>query len=97
MNRRGGKVLWVLGLIGLALNAPVEARVSHHYVRHAAYHSFGPAGGRHYRNIDGNAIHGPMQANSRPDGATAHCRDGSWSFSQHHRGTCSHHGGVASW
>ncbi|MFI4919394.1 MAG: DUF3761 domain-containing protein, partial [Legionellales bacterium] len=24
-------------------------------------------------------------------------RDGTWSFSQQHRGTCSHHGGVASW
>jgi hypothetical protein len=30
-------------------------------------------------------------------GATAQCRDGSYSFSEHHRGTCSHHGGVASW
>ena len=28
---------------------------------------------------------------------TAVCRDGSKSYSQHHRGTCSHHGGVAYW
>lgn len=33
---------------------------------------------------------------SRPAGASARCSDGSWSFSQHHRDTCSHHGGVAS-
>ena len=32
-----------------------------------------------------------------PAGATAQCRDGSYSFSQHRRGTCSHHGGVAHW
>ncbi len=32
-----------------------------------------------------------------PPGATAVCRDGTYSFSQHHSGTCSHHGGVAKW
>ncbi|WP_273830558.1 DUF3761 domain-containing protein [Serratia bockelmannii] len=30
-------------------------------------------------------------------GATAKCRDDPYSFSQHHRGTCSRHGGVAEW
>src|SRR5438093_10753380 len=34
---------------------------------------------------------------SAPPGATAQCRDGTYSFSQHHSGTCSHHGGVARW
>jgi len=34
---------------------------------------------------------------SAPPGATARCRDGTYSFSQHHSGTCSHHGGVAAW
>src|SRR5438309_6018529 len=32
-----------------------------------------------------------------PVGATARCRDGTYSFSKHRSGTCSHHGGVASW
>jgi len=32
-----------------------------------------------------------------PAGATALCRDGSYSFSASHRGTCSHHGGVGQW
>jgi hypothetical protein len=32
-----------------------------------------------------------------PAGATARCRDGTYSYSQHHSGTCSYHGGVASW
>jgi hypothetical protein len=37
----------------------------------------------------------PVQTN--PGGATARCRDGSFSYSQNRRGTCSHHGGVAEW
>ncbi|HEV7134123.1 MAG TPA: DUF3761 domain-containing protein [Gaiellaceae bacterium] len=32
-----------------------------------------------------------------PPGATAQCRDGSYSYSQTHSGTCSYHGGVAVW
>ncbi|HEY8201132.1 MAG TPA: DUF3761 domain-containing protein, partial [Actinomycetota bacterium] len=32
-----------------------------------------------------------------PAGATAVCRDGTYSFSQHHQGTCSRHGGVSRW
>jgi len=34
---------------------------------------------------------------SPPPGATALCRDGTYSYSQHRSGTCSHHGGVARW
>lgn len=29
------------------------------------------------------------------DGATAKCKDGTYSHSKHHSGSCSHHGGVA--
>ena len=32
-----------------------------------------------------------------PPGATARCGDGTYSYSQHRSGTCSHHGGVAAW
>jgi hypothetical protein len=32
-----------------------------------------------------------------PPGATAVCKDGTYSFSQTHSGTCSYHGGVAQW
>nr|WP_279629104.1 DUF3761 domain-containing protein [Caballeronia ptereochthonis] len=32
-----------------------------------------------------------------PQGATAQRRDGTYSFSQHHSGTCSRHGGMAQW
>ena len=34
---------------------------------------------------------------SPPPGATARCKDGTYSYSQHRQGTCSHHGGVAVW
>src|SRR5438034_9863547 len=36
-------------------------------------------------------------AASPPPGATAVCRDGTYSYSHRHSGTCSHHGGVAAW
>lgn len=52
-----------------------------------------------YTNRDGNTVHAPARSLSgkAPEGATARCRDGSYSFSRHHSGTCSRHGGVASW
>src|SRR2546422_115948 len=40
---------------------------------------------------------GPVRASSVPIGARACCRDGTYSFSQHRRCTCSWHGGVAEW
>jgi hypothetical protein len=39
----------------------------------------------------------PTSTRGAPSGASAICRDGSYSFSAHRRGTCSHHGGVAQW
>lgn len=39
----------------------------------------------------------PKPAKSDASGASARCRDGSLSYSQSRRGTCSHHGGVAEW
>jgi hypothetical protein len=54
-------------------------------------------GGDYYINSDGNCVHRPEQAPAAPAGATAKCGDGTYSFSQHRSGTCSHHGGVAEW
>ncbi len=53
----------------------------------------------HYRNVDGAVVHSPAhtEGGAPPAGASAQCRDGSYSFSLHHRGTCSHHGGVNRW
>lgn len=53
---------------------------------------------RHYTNSDGQRVHSPAYSSGGPPaGATAQCRDGTYSFSQHHSGTCSHHGGVDHW
>src|SRR6202011_2756410 len=35
--------------------------------------------------------------NTDPTGATAKCKDGTYSKSRHRSGTCSSHGGVAEW
>ena len=53
----------------------------------------------HYTNVDGNEVHSPANSvdGSVPSGASAKCGDGTYSFSQHHSGTCSHHGGVSQW
>ncbi len=51
----------------------------------------------YYTNSAGNEIHSPAYAPSQPAGASARCRDGTYSFSASRRGTCSHHGGVAEW
>ena len=39
----------------------------------------------------------PSASGPAPAGATAKCKDGSYSKSKHHSGTCSSHGGVAQW
>src|SRR5258708_2533064 len=50
-----------------------------------------------YTNSKGETVRRPENCSAAPKGATAQCRDGSYSFSQIRRGTCSHHGGVAKW
>ena len=55
--------------------------------------------GRGYINSQGERVPSPMRTadGQPPPGATAHCRDGTFSFSRARQGTCSHHGGVADW
>ncbi len=54
-------------------------------------------GSDHYRNSDGVCVHRPATGPGAADGATAICKDGSYSYSQNRRGTCSGHGGVRTW
>jgi hypothetical protein len=51
----------------------------------------------YYNNSNGTKVHVPVQASVAPKGATARCKDGSFSFSLHRKGTCSGHKGVQSW
>lgn len=79
-----------LVLVGLAL-----------FVSCAPAAAFDPGSGANcgfYINKDGRQVPRPCgnwHTQQRPPAASARCRDGTYSFSLHTRGTCSHHGGVA--
>lgn len=51
----------------------------------------------YYKNSKGTCTRSPNKAPAWPSGASAKCVDGTYSFSQSRRGTCSHHGGVSVW
>ena len=56
------------------------------------------AAGDGYMGVKGSRVASPNHsAVGAPRGATARCRDGTYSFSQSRSGTCSAHGGVARW
>lgn len=77
----------VIGASGAAASQPASATQNHAAACKSGY----------YKNVSGRCIHRPVRAAKAPAGATAKCRDGTYSFSQHARGTCSGHGGVAIW
>ena len=60
---------------------------SYHYRSHSSW----------YTNVSGHRVHSPVFSTRAPSHYSARCADGSYSFSEHARGTCSHHGGVSSW
>lgn len=50
-----------------------------------------------YENSAGNIVCKPYSSPEQPEGASAECEDGTYSFSESRSGTCSHHGGVRRW
>jgi hypothetical protein len=85
--------------LGLITNADARSHISHSHVTHSrSYDESGLVTHNHYTNVSGHDVHSPSKTlNGRaPSGASAKCGDGSYSFSEHHQGTCSHHGGVTS-
>ena len=89
-----------LVLVGSTIPDPAEAR-SHHHAHHSHHaRTFGGSGGYgedYYTAASGHRVHRPVHSAGAPSGATARCGDTTWSFSENHRGTCSHHGGVSRW
>ena len=77
----------------LASNAESAPRHAHATARPHGIATMACKGG-YYKNVSGNCVHRPSTS---PIGATARCRDGVYSYSQHASGTCSGHGGVATW
>jgi|GEM_PF-6949745 len=51
----------------------------------------------YYFSVDGTLVHRPTMEACKNARVTAICADGSLSYSRHHQGTCSHHGGVIEW
>ena len=64
------------------------------YVAPTATRTAPSSSGGGYTNVDGVWVPSPS---NDPTGASAQCRDGTYSYSQHRQGTCSGHGGVARW
>jgi hypothetical protein len=86
----------LLAALAALIIASVGALGTKPAVAQAAPSAMGCKAG-YYKNVDGKCVHRPTHAATHPAGASAKCRDGTYSFSMHRSGTCSHHGGVAVW
>ncbi|MDT7540595.1 MAG: hypothetical protein QOE33_499 [Acidobacteriota bacterium] len=85
-----------LATLLLALLLAASPTFGQRHSRHTSHRAAQVSGG-YYTNSVGHRVRRPSVSRSVPVGASARCRDGSYSFSEHRRGTCSHHGGVAQW
>jgi hypothetical protein len=65
----------------------------------AAYQTYGGEAAPEiwYGSYSGTSGSATASTSNSPAGATAQCNDGTYSYSRHRSGTCSHHGGVARW
>jgi hypothetical protein len=86
--------LWILFAAAAATVTAAPSDARRHYHQHYSTHS---GSSEYYTARSGHRVHRPMEAHSAPRGASAQCRDHTWSFSESRRGTCSWHGGVARW
>lgn len=100
MNAKPLKIAMLLLGVFLSIIQPAEARGhggrhwgGHHY-SHSYSHKSHASKGHSYKK---RSRHARSTAAASGNGATAQCRDGTLSYSQHRRGTCSHHKGVAVW
>jgi len=91
-------VLFLQLVVAQSQPAPQSQNGSHSNSSHASPQpNANCTGDGTYVNSKGQTVKKPENCSSAPQGATAQCRDGTYSFSRNRRGTCSHHGGVAKW
>jgi hypothetical protein len=86
--------LLLLAFLSHYSQAQTVLHKSHKHVVHRVTHTTTV---HYYKNHSGQTIQSPTYYDKAPEGATAVCEDGTYSFSASHRGTCSHHGGVKKW
>ncbi|MGA8546840.1 MAG: DUF3761 domain-containing protein [Mycobacterium sp.] len=98
------RVLAVASVIGAAVLGAMPAVATS-----GLTNALAGCGAGYYENSDGQCIPDPSSGlppagapglvggGAPPPGATAICRDGEYSFSTHHSGTCSRHDGVRQW
>jgi|SRR5882724_631460 len=96
-ERGTGSEGWVHGNTITLLPTKQGAATSSEQRKQATSGGTKTTSGRSYINVDGERVPSPVFSDHPPAGASARCRDGSYSFSRHRRGTCSYHGGVAEW
>jgi uncharacterized protein DUF3761 len=82
-----------------ATRAPTHKPVAHHTAtsRGTTSGGSGSSGSSTSGGSGGSTTHRTEAPVAPGGGATAQCNDGTLSYSRHHQGTCSHHGGVAVW
>ena len=96
------KRLFAAMLIGIALGSVSWAQATHQSTttQNTTTQTTSTTTTHHHRtytNSSGEKVKSPEHSSTVPADATARCADGTYSFSKHHRGTCSHHGGVSQW
>jgi Protein of unknown function (DUF3761) len=91
---RSARILLATAVVGLAGVAVAPAPSASHPTASHVVRVAPDCRRGYYKNVSGRCVKRP---GSSPIGATAKCRDGTYSYSQHAAGTCSHHGGVARW
>lgn len=96
------QIVWIVAIAAVVAFAPAEARTPKYQQQQQTQQEPDESQlvehGK-YTNKKGESVHSPAHTRDgkAPQGASAKCRDGTYSFSHSRSGTCSRHGGVASW
>src|SRR5204862_393960 len=97
-HRQTGIMRFWIAALALATLATPSISDARGRPRYSHSYSHGHADGSgYYLARSRHHVRRPVRAFQAPAGASAQCRDGSWSFSESRRGTCSWHGGVSRW